>query len=105
MMLMLSHFTISTIQQSPIDVFNQASFNTELNRRTAASPAERNNILISLSDLVVHYTALVDAHFTPQLAARIVQDPNEVVRRQSLALLANLLQKDYVKWRGVVVFQ
>jgi hypothetical protein len=27
-------------------------------------------------------------------------DRHELVRRQALALLANLLMKDYVKWRG-----
>jgi hypothetical protein len=28
------------------------------------------------------------------------RDRHELVRRQALALLANLLMKDYVKWRG-----
>ncbi|KAL6773776.1 hypothetical protein ACKKBG_A22455 [Auxenochlorella protothecoides x Auxenochlorella symbiontica] len=66
--------------------------------RSAAAPAVRNNIMVALADLVVQFTALVDAH-VPALAACITDD-NEVVRSQSLALLANLLQKDYVKWRG-----
>jgi condensin-2 complex subunit D3 len=30
------------------------------------------------------------------------RDPHELVRRQALALLANLLMKDYVKWRGTL---
>jgi hypothetical protein len=29
-------------------------------------------------------------------------DRHELVRRQALALLANLLMKDYVKWRGAL---
>jgi len=41
--------------------------------------------------LVLQYTALVDAH-VPRLAA-CLGDRHEVVRRQALALLANLLQK------------
>jgi hypothetical protein len=30
------------------------------------------------------------------------RDRHELVRRQALALLANLLMKDYVKWRGAL---
>jgi hypothetical protein len=71
-------------------------FVQELGR--AASPAVRNNIMVALADLVINYTALVDSHI-PRLAA-CLRDPNELVRTQALGLLANLLQKDYVKWRG-----
>ena len=71
-------------------------FIQELSR--AASPAVRNNIVVALADLVIQYTALVDAHI-PRLAA-CLRDPNELVRTQALGLLANLLQKDYLKWRG-----
>ncbi|KAK9813253.1 hypothetical protein WJX72_011494 [[Myrmecia] bisecta] len=66
--------------------------------RRASTPAVRNNIMVALADLCIQYTALVDTH-VPRLAA-CLSDPNELVRRQALALLANLLQKDYVKWRG-----
>lgn len=41
--------------------------------------------------VVAQYTALVDAH-VPRLAA-CLGDRHELVRRQALALLANLLQK------------
>ncbi|GAB4813688.1 hypothetical protein N2152v2_000734 [Parachlorella kessleri] len=71
-------------------------FVQELGR--AQQPAVRNNIMVALADLVINYTALVDSH-VPRLAA-CIRDPNELVRTQALALLANLLQKDYVKWRG-----
>ena len=57
----------------------------------ARAPAVRNNIMVALADLCVQYTALVDTHL-PRLAACLA-DPNELVRRQALALLANLLQK------------
>ena len=59
--------------------------------RAAKAPAVRNNIMVALADLCVQYTALVDTHL-PRLAACLT-DPNELVRRQALALLANLLQK------------
>lgn len=56
--------------------------------------------MVGLADMVIHYTALVDAHM-PRLAA-CIRDSHELVRRQALALLANLLMKDYVKWRGTL---
>ena len=59
--------------------------------KAAKAPAVRNNIMVALADLCVQYTALVDTHL-PCLAACLT-DPNELVRRQALALLANLLQK------------
>jgi hypothetical protein len=43
------------------------------------------------------YTAYVCTAF---LVAACRSDRHELVRRQALALLANLLMKDYVKWRG-----
>ncbi|GBF90548.1 hypothetical protein Rsub_03119 [Raphidocelis subcapitata] len=73
-------------------------FIQELGR--SPSPVVRNNIMVALSDMVITYTALVDAH-TPRLAA-CIRDRHELVRRQALALLANLLMKDYVKWRGTL---
>ncbi|KAF6260358.1 non-SMC mitotic condensation complex subunit 1-domain-containing protein [Scenedesmus sp. NREL 46B-D3] len=71
-------------------------FVQELGR--SSSPVVRNNIMVALSDMLIQYTALVDAHM-PRLAA-CIRDRHELVRRQALALLANLLMKDYVKWRG-----
>ncbi len=51
----------------------------------------RNNIMVALTDMTVQYTVLVDAHI-PRLAACLA-DPNELVRRQALALLATLLSR------------
>ena len=51
----------------------------------------RNNIMVALADLMVAYTALVDAHM-PRLAA-CLGDPHELVRRQALALMASLLSR------------
>lgn len=47
--------------------------------------------MVVLADLCIQYTALVDSHI-PKLAA-CLSDPHELVRRQGLALLANLLSK------------
>eukprot|EP00271_Cylindrocystis_brebissonii_P002005 TRINITY_DN1235_c0_g2_i1.p1 TRINITY_DN1235_c0_g2~~TRINITY_DN1235_c0_g2_i1.p1 ORF type:complete len:992 (-),score=205.31 TRINITY_DN1235_c0_g2_i1:809-3391(-) len=60
--------------------------------------AVRNNILVALTDLCVRYTALVEG-YAVRLAA-CLRDGCELVRRQALVLLAGLLQRDYVKWRG-----
>lgn len=51
----------------------------------------RNNLVVALSDLCMHYTALVGSHI-PRLAACLA-DSHSLVRRQALALLANLLNK------------
>ena len=51
----------------------------------------RNNLVVALADLCMHYTALVGGHI-PRLAACLA-DPHALVRRQTLALLANLLSK------------
>ncbi|CAI5508546.1 unnamed protein product [Closterium sp. Naga37s-1] len=63
----------------------------------------RNNLVIILTDLCVRYTALVDPH-VPCISA-CLRDPCELVRRQTLVLLAGLLQRDYVKWRGALVLR
>jgi len=47
--------------------------------------------MVALADLCMQFTALVDSH-VPKLAA-CLRDPHELVRRQGLALLANLLSK------------
>jgi hypothetical protein len=67
----------------------------------SSSPTVRINLLVSLADMIVQFTGLADA-YVGRLAA-MVRDPHELVRRQALALLANLLLRDYIKWRGAVV--
>ena len=47
--------------------------------------------MVALTDMTVQYTVMVDAHI-PRLAACLA-DPNELVRRQALALLATLLSR------------
>ncbi|KAH9315030.1 hypothetical protein KI387_023657, partial [Taxus chinensis] len=64
------------------------------------SPALRNNIMVAMSDFCVRYTALVDGCI-PKLT-KSLRDPCELVRRQTFILLARLLQRDYVKWKGIL---
>ncbi|XP_062203117.1 uncharacterized protein LOC133905370 [Phragmites australis] len=60
----------------------------------------RNNIMIAMADFYVRYTALVDCYVSK--ITKSLRDPCEVVRRQTFILLSKLLQRDYVKWRGVL---
>ena len=56
--------------------------------------------MIAMADFYVRYTALVDCYMSK--ITKVLRDPCEVVRRQTFVLLAKLLQRDYVKWRGVL---
>jgi condensin-2 complex subunit D3 len=73
-------------------------FVRELSSGARRSAAVRNNLLLGLSDLCAAHTSLVDPHAL-RLAA-CAADPCELVRRQALSLLASLLARDYLKWRG-----
>ncbi|XP_073125886.1 condensin-2 complex subunit CAP-D3 [Henckelia pumila] len=64
------------------------------------SAALRNNIVVVMSDFCVRYTALVDCYMSK--ITTCLRDPCELVRRQTFILLSRLLQRDYVKWRGVL---
>ncbi|XP_055814332.1 uncharacterized protein LOC129883780 isoform X2 [Solanum dulcamara] len=60
----------------------------------------RNNIIVVMADFCVRYTALVDCYLSK--ITKCLRDPCELVRRQTFILLSRLLQRDYVKWRGVL---
>ncbi|KAG5574009.1 hypothetical protein H5410_063775 [Solanum commersonii] len=60
----------------------------------------RNNIVAVMADFCVRYTALVDCYLSK--ITKCLRDPCELVRRQTFILLSRLLQRDYVKWRGVL---
>jgi condensin-2 complex subunit D3 len=66
-------------------------------------PATRNNILLALSDMCMQYTLLVDSHLGR--VAGSMRDPHPLVRKQALALMASLLQREFVKWRGPLFVQ
>ncbi|KAK6930165.1 Condensin complex subunit 1, C-terminal [Dillenia turbinata] len=63
-------------------------------------PALRNNIVVMMADFCIRYTALVDCYI-PKIT-KCLRDSCEIVRRQTFILLSRLLQRDYVKWRGVL---
>ncbi|XVF66210.1 hypothetical protein PTKIN_Ptkin10aG0017300 [Pterospermum kingtungense] len=62
--------------------------------------ALRNNLVVMMADFCVRYTALVDCYIAK--ITNCLRDPCELVRRQTFILLSRLLQRDYVKWRGVL---
>lgn len=64
------------------------------------SPAVRNNIMVAMTDFCVRYTALVDGCIAK--LTKSLRDSCELVRRQAFILLARLLQRDYVKWKGML---
>ncbi|XP_013598023.1 PREDICTED: condensin-2 complex subunit D3 [Brassica oleracea var. oleracea] len=73
-------------------------FAQELEKSDCA--ALRNNLVVAMTDFCVHYTAMIECYI-PKITKRL-RDPCEVVRRQTFILLSRLLQRDYVKWRGVL---
>ncbi|KAI3469376.1 hypothetical protein Pfo_026039 [Paulownia fortunei] len=62
--------------------------------------ALRNNMVVMMADFCVRYTAMVDCYMSK--ITKCLRDPCELVRRQTFILLSRLLQRDYVKWRGVL---
>ncbi|XP_051125725.1 uncharacterized protein LOC127247761 [Andrographis paniculata] len=70
---------------------------------TSSCAALRNNIVVMMQDFCVRYTAMVDCYL-PKIT-KCLQDPCEPVRRQTFIQLSRLLQRDYVKWRGVLFFR
>ncbi|KAJ6313642.1 hypothetical protein OIU77_015013 [Salix suchowensis] len=62
--------------------------------------ALRNNLVVMMADFCIRYTALVDCYISK--ITKCLRDPCELVRRQTFILLSRLLQRDYVKWRGVL---
>jgi len=65
--------------------------------------AIRNNIIVVLCDLAVRYSTKVDPYI-PNISA-CLRDESLLVRKQTLTLLAHLLQEDYVKWKGSLFFR
>ena len=71
--------------------------------RTGACPVVRNNVLVVLCDLCRTFTSSVDGQMDAVTAC--LRDENEVVRRHSLMILVQLLQEDYIKWKGSMFFR
>lgn len=69
---------------------------------TSKHPAVRNNIVVILCDLTIRYSTKVDPYISA--ISSCLKDDSLLVRKQTLTLLARLLQEDYIKWRGSLFF-
>ncbi|NXA51067.1 CNDD3 protein, partial [Nothocercus julius] len=65
--------------------------------------AIRNNVVIVMCDLCVRYTTMVD-RYIPNISM-CLKDPNPFIRKQTLILLTNLLQEEFVKWKDCLFFR
>ncbi|KAM9364165.1 LOW QUALITY PROTEIN: condensin-2 complex subunit D3-L-like [Pholidichthys leucotaenia] len=65
--------------------------------------AIRNNVVVIMGDLCVRYTNIVDVYI-PNISA-CLRDDEAVVRENTLITLTNLLQEEFVKWKGSLFFR
>ncbi|XP_041646222.1 condensin-2 complex subunit D3 isoform X2 [Cheilinus undulatus] len=65
--------------------------------------AVRNNVVVIMCDLCVRYTNIVD-HYIPNIST-CLKDNEAVIREQTLIMLTNLLQEEFVKWKGSLFFR
>ncbi|NWX24173.1 CNDD3 protein, partial [Aegotheles bennettii] len=65
--------------------------------------AIRNNVVIVMCDLCVRYTSMVD-RYIPNISL-CLKDPSPLIRKQTLILLTNLLQEEFVKWKDCLFFR
>ncbi|NXN97097.1 CNDD3 protein, partial [Rhinopomastus cyanomelas] len=65
--------------------------------------AVRSNVIIVMCDLCIRYTSLVD-RYVPNISL-CLKDPNPLIRKQTLILLTNLLQEEFVKWKDSLFFR
>ncbi|NXC74777.1 CNDD3 protein, partial [Anhinga anhinga] len=64
--------------------------------------AVRNNVVIIMCDLCIRYTSMVD-RYIPNISL-CLKDPSPLIRKQTLILLTNLLQEEFVKWKDCLFF-
>ncbi|XP_003472593.2 condensin-2 complex subunit D3 isoform X1 [Cavia porcellus] len=65
--------------------------------------AVRNNVVIVLCDLCIRYPVMVDKYIP--YVAMCLKDSDPFIRKQTLILLTNLLQEEFVKWKGSLFFR
>lgn len=65
--------------------------------------AVRNNVVIVMCDLCVRYTTMVD-RYIPNISL-CLKDPHPFIRKQTLILITNLLQEEFVKWKDCLFFR
>ncbi|KAM3922202.1 condensin-2 complex subunit D3 [Leptodactylus fuscus] len=64
--------------------------------------AIRNNVIIVICDLCIRYTTMVD-RYIPNVSV-CLKDRDPFIRKQTLIMLTNLLQEEFVKWKGSLFF-
>ncbi|XP_064029142.1 condensin-2 complex subunit D3 isoform X2 [Pogoniulus pusillus] len=65
--------------------------------------AVRNNVIIVICDLCIRYTSMGD-RYIPNVSL-CLKDPDPFIRKQTLILLTNLLQEEFVKWKDSLFFR
>ncbi|GCB74010.1 condensin-2 complex subunit D3 [Scyliorhinus torazame] len=65
--------------------------------------AVRNNVIIIMCDLCMRYTSMVD-RYIPNIAV-CLKDDDPFIRKQTLVMLTNLLQEEFIKWKGSLFFR
>ncbi|NWX42535.1 CNDD3 protein, partial [Steatornis caripensis] len=65
--------------------------------------AVRNNVVIVMCDLCIRYTSMVD-RYIPNISL-CLKDSDPFIRKQTLILLTNLLQEEFVKWKDCLFFR
>ncbi|XP_075046453.1 condensin-2 complex subunit D3 [Mixophyes fleayi] len=65
--------------------------------------AIRNNVVIVICDLCIRYTTMVD-RYIPNVSV-CLRDTSPFIRKQTLIMLTNLLQEEFVKWKGSLFFR
>ncbi|XP_066115869.1 condensin-2 complex subunit D3 [Saccopteryx bilineata] len=65
--------------------------------------AIRNNVVVVMCDLCIRYTVMVDKYI-PNISM-CLKDSEPFIRKQTLILLTNLLQEEFVKWKGSLFFR
>ncbi|XP_073513426.1 condensin-2 complex subunit D3 isoform X2 [Phyllobates terribilis] len=65
--------------------------------------AIRNNVIIVICDLCIRYTTMVD-RYIPNVSV-CLRDRDAFIRKQTLIMLTNLLQEEFVKWKGSLFFR
>ncbi|XP_077350803.1 condensin-2 complex subunit D3 isoform X2 [Festucalex cinctus] len=65
--------------------------------------AVRSNVVVIMCDLCVRHTNIV-VHYIPNISA-CLRDSETIIRAQTLIMLTNLLQEEFVKWKGSLFFR
>ncbi|CAN2388105.1 complex subunit D3, partial [Pristimantis euphronides] len=65
--------------------------------------AVRNNVVLVICDLCVRYTSMADRYISN--VSVCFKDREPLIRKQTLIMLTNLLQEEFIKWKGSLFFR